>query len=190
MANTGHITDEIILKDSISKLKKLMEEDRVAAIEKEKRDKSIQRARLIIELYSDGKPIEDLLNSAEMPTSLFEGLPTQIRTQMADSEKPKFEYPHGKMWKHKIIAVVKHENRVLSVKEIVDIIQKFEPNYTEKQLTGLVSNTITIKLVKNNILKIHKDGGKGYYYGSPLWWDDNGELKKEFYPIKKMEKIW
>lgn len=189
MALPVQITDDLILQDAVLKLTKLLEEDRIASIEKEKRDKSIQKAKILIELYSNGKSYEEFIKPVNGSSAEIANVNKVSQSTIKPTEA-KFEYPADRQWKHKIVAVIKHENRVLTVKEIVDFIKPYETEYNESQLVGLVSNTVTLNLVKNNILKIHKTGGRAFYYGSPLWWDENGELKKEHSPIKKQEKIW
>jgi hypothetical protein len=185
MPNNTQITDDVILQDAITKLSKLMEEDRIASVEKGKRDISIQKARAVIELYSNGKTFEEFISKNELFTQLSETNNESERLNISD-----FEYPKG-TWKDKIIGILKYENRVLSVNEIIGIVELHQNDYTTKQLLGLISNTINTNLVKNGYLKIYKPTipTKGFYYGNPLWWDGE-ELKKEHLPKPKQKKVW
>jgi hypothetical protein len=183
--NPSNVTDEVILKDAITKLSKLLEEEKVAAIEKDRRDASIQKARVVIELYSNGKSFEDLSSNHE------NALEKTNILQVIKPDISPFIYPLAKTWAVKIIAIIKNENRVLSVNEIIEVVEQHEKNYTTKQLLGLISNTINTNLVKKGDLKIYKPliKIKGFYYGNPSWWDGE-ELRKEYYPKPKDKKLW
>ena len=179
------ITDEAILDNTIAKLKKLYQEDKVAKRIQEERDRDISKLTLVFEAYSNGKSIEDFItgeNGNSLPV---------IQPQLKVIPNEEFEYPLNATWANKIVAVFKYKNVALKISEIADMVRDYEKGYTDKKLTGVITNTINTNLVKNGILRIYTPPfkSKGFYYTSPIWWE-NDKLKSEYMPTKKEVKVW
>lgn len=195
MANELEITDEFILKDTIRKARIIIAEERQADIDKEVRDKAKARLKLLYEEYSNGNKFDEFekefRNGVDKIKTVSSHIDNSVNTQN-DNDNSKFVYPIKGTWAERIIAVFKYKNRVLKITDVVEIIKPHEPEYNNKQLVNLISNTVNMALVKKGFLKIYDPPfkTKGFYYGSPLWWDENGELKKEHINEIKLKNVW
>jgi hypothetical protein len=178
-------TEEYILNNSIERMTAIVEEDRLAAMKQAERDITKKRLRAVIELYSNGKTYEEI---TAIPIDRIE-VPNPNTDHIEDNGS--FKYPIDGTWRDRIIAVLKHENRVLTIKDMVAIVQTHHSVYNYAQLSNLISNTINTKLVKDNAVRIYKSipATKGFYYGSPLWWDGD-VLRDEHKPKLKTQDIW
>lgn len=180
----SQITDEQILKEAKQRLSKLIEEARVAEVEKEKRDIAILKAKVVIDLFSEtvdaGEDVKEISFDTTTPT------PTPIHFS---TEETKFTVPEG-TWQDKIKACLKFANKVLTIAKIVEMLKPFNSDMTEKQLTGVVSNTVNTMLKKETI-KVFQPPVKmkGYFYGNPLWFEGS-DLREEYKPDLKKKLLW
>ena len=187
MVLPNEITDDDILRSTEAKLSKLIQDFERITGEQQQREREIQKLRLLYNVYSNGEPINiQLLGIKGMGNREETPIPT-----ISNTSESSFDYPFGATWVKKIIAVLKHNNKVMKVSEMVSIIEKYEKDYSRKQLVGLISNTINTTMLKKGYIKIYtpEPKTKGFYYGSPLWWE-NDLLLKEYEPVIRKEKLW
>lgn len=126
--------------------------------------------------------IQVLLNPETVNLNEREGLPV--------FEPNGFRYPEGTSWRDRIIAFMKFKQRLVTTNEIVDGIATVETGLNKKQILNMVSGNLST-LVKDEIVKTYKPKKmKGQYYGSPLWFEDNGEVVEKYKPEEKQVSVW
>jgi hypothetical protein len=174
------ITDSQILKEATDRLAGLFEEEKEAEAQKIRRDLAIQKAKAVIELFSD--------DSLETPVTLSINTDKSIDVDNSET-KLIFVLPSG-TWQEKIKACLKFKNRALSIAQMVDLFKPFNMGYADKQLTAVLSNTVNTML-KKLLLKTYVAPikMKGYFYGNPLWFDGD-VLKEEYKPDLRENLLW
>lgn len=174
------ISDNQILKQLKSKLATLLEEDRKAAVEKEKRDLLIKKTTVAIEVFSESEDntyIIDLSKEVNDKGNI-------------DKELNSFDYSKGKTWKDKIKNYMIYTGKAVTISELVGEFKKHEPNYTEPQINGAMNNAVQA-MFRKGVLKVYTPPVKmkGYYYANPLWFDGEA-LKEEHIPDFKKKLVW
>ena len=173
-----------IYQEAKKELERLHEEDRIASIEQQKRTQAINEAYAVITFLSKG---------LETPDGAEPFMQSTPEEDFKESIKD-INYPIDGTWQEKIKSVIKHAGKVLKIADMVNIMSEAEKKglegYTTAQILGVVSNN-TSKMAKEGILGVYKSPKKekGYYYGSPLWWNGN-ELKEEYLPETKIKSLW
>ncbi len=61
--------------------------------------------------------------------------------------------------------------------------------YDKGDMVSKISTALSNLYNKNNINRIKNNLGRGYFWVLPLWYDDNGEIKKE-YIQGLLDKLW
>jgi len=189
------VSDDIILRQTISKLTALIEEDNEARVKQLARDNKIKASKLLIEILS-GQSYEEIIlvsnvskgEEVQYPSILHINKNSARETLELESE---FKYPMNGTWRDKIASVLKYENRAMTIKEIIAIIQPYHKESSLSSITNVVSNTINSKLLKDGDIKIYTPEikTKGFYYSSPKWWDGD-KLKDEHKPKPKESTLW
>lgn len=173
-----------VYNEAKKELERLQEEDRLASIEQQKRTQAINEAYAVMTFLSKGLETPDGADPYMRPTveESFSILPKTI------------EYPIQGTWQEKIKSVIKHIGKVCKIADMVEVMYNEEKDadtgYSKDQILGVVSNN-TSKMAKEGILGVYKSPKKekGYYYGSPLWWNGK-ELKEEYLPEPKIKSLW
>ena len=173
-----------VFQEAKKELERLHEEDKKAFIQQQKRTQEINEANAVIAFLSKGL---ELIESPEQPVQT-----NPIETNREEIRE--FNYPPDGTWQDKIKAVVKYMGKVIKISDMVDIMaleeNKIGSKHTTEQISGVISNN-TSKMAKAGILGVYKSPNKekGYYYGSPLWWEGK-ELKDEYLPETKIKSLW
>lgn len=99
-----------------------------------------------------------------------------------------FTYDINLGWKEKIRAYMLHVKRAVTSKEIIEAVQKIEPNYTYEQLRNLISGNINILKGKKIIKGYKPTKMKGGYYALPSWFNAETNTILEMYKPKETGK--
>jgi translation elongation factor EF-Ts len=173
-----------IYQEAKKELDRLQEEERQASIEQQKRNQEINAAYAVITFLS---------KSLELP-EVGERISKSNLNEDLKQELKEFNYPYDGTWQDKIKAVIKYVGKVIKISEMADIMtieeNKLGSVYTSQQISGVISNN-TSKMAKAGMLGVYKSPKKekGYYYGSPFWWDSN-DLREEYLPEPKIKSLW
>lgn len=177
-------TEIKILEQANQRLMELLEESRIADIEREKRDKEIMKVRAVIEFIggSDTGTIVTTVNTEKNETN--------TPKDNAENEVTTFVYRENETWRERIKALFKFKNVALTIGQIVEEFEKHELRMGEKKLKGIVSNMV-MNMVKDKLLKVYDPGVKmrGYYYANPSWFEGE-ELRSEHKPDLNKKLLW
>lgn len=103
-----------------------------------------------------------------------------LKTQQVEYSNYK---PDLSSWK-KVVYVLNKENRVLTGREIIEVIYNLEPelrNVPDEMRKKFEVNIFAILSNNTKLLKIVRFKHKGEYkYGFKNWFEDSGEIKKEY----------
>jgi len=179
-------TIEQIIKKANERLLQLLEEAKAADIAKEKRELEILKIQSVIELFTP-EIDETLVEETTIPPFVNDStLPLANIAPVVNQ----FKYSNLDTWEERIKAFFKFKNRVLTISQIVEAFELYEPSYTKEKLKGAVTNAVAM-MHKNELLRVYKPGFKmrGFYYGNPLWFE--GEtLKEEHKPDLREKLLW
>lgn len=166
----AELNDKEIAASLRTKLMGLLKEEKEEEAKRKVRIEAIKRTKLALEAYSE------------------DGIEEELQEMAAEAD---YNYPKGS-WKDKIVSYLSYKNRVSTPAEIQRGIEKYEQGYTPERLRAALAGELS-KMVKRDELKQFKPNGmkmKGFYYGSPQWFDENGQLKDEHLPIKRKADLW
>ena len=184
------MNEKQILEEATQALARLLQEEKIAEAQKARRDLDIRKAKAVIDLFTTPEDIAAAVQATN--ELLFAEKPTTPSNVPEPPLPPtEFVYAAKATWQERIKAYFKFKNRVLSIGQIWEEFIKHEPGKDKDSLKGVISNTVAV-MVKKGLLKSYDPPEvktRGYYYGNPLWFDDN-TLKDEYKPNLKEQLLW
>lgn len=159
----------------LKRMKDLIDEERADIERAAKRKSAMEKTKLALDAFSDLPEFNDIKDEVE---------------------KGIFEYNTYKTWGAKLVAFFKYKNKVLTPNQVFKEFRKYETKerYTDQQLRNAVATEVNKLLGKGELKKWKpKDAKmKGYYYGSPLWFNENKpeELLDNYKPVMESTSLW
>ncbi|MBF9251724.1 hypothetical protein I2I11_00295 [Pontibacter sp. 172403-2] len=150
------------IRQELERLKELIKKDLIAKIE------SIDDMVDLMQLYNSMSNIhaEDSISSTE--------------DILSDKPEKYQAYNNPSSYRHKVVSVLKIENKFLNINEISNIIHKLEPDISFEQIKKGVSSAKSNLISSGAIVKyVVGSSNQNSFYGSSSWLDEDGNPKPE-----------